>query len=120
MNWNLIVLDKFKRTYKSYNKKKKEILEQLEENLDEFVIYLNIKGSFTKIEHGFIHKEQKGIIAIDQSGTKQKLEQTRMYIFPDNTKKELVLIMITKKGQKKEQNENINECIKILKKIGYK
>lgn len=120
MEWELVPVAKFERTYKAYNKKKKQILDILEDNLDEFHIYLNVVGKFTKIEHGFLHKEQNGIVAIDQSGAKQKLEQTRMYIYPCNEKQELVLLMIARKGGKKEQNENINECLKILKKTGYK
>lgn len=120
MPWKLVPSEKYIRTYKSYNKKKKQILETLDDNLDEFKIYLDVTGNFSRIEHGFLHKEQKGILAIDQSGAKQKLEQTRMYIYPDNKKKELVLLMISRKGCKKEQGQNINECIKILKKMEYK
>lgn len=84
--------------------------------MDEFHIYLDINKVFKKLEYGFLHKEQKGIVAIDQSGSKNKLEETRMYVYPCNENKILLLLMINRKGNKKEQNKNINECIKLLKK----
>ena len=50
------------------------------------------------IKFGFIHKEPKGIKAIDQRGSGRNLQQTRLYIYPDLDNKILHLITIGNKN----------------------
>ncbi|PIW61358.1 MAG: hypothetical protein COW13_03365 [Candidatus Omnitrophica bacterium CG12_big_fil_rev_8_21_14_0_65_50_5] len=56
---------------------------------------------------GYIHDEGKGIRAIDQrGGGKGKLQQTRLYVYPDIETKVLYLITI---GDKQSQKDDIKQ-----------
>lgn len=69
-----------------------------------------------QVRTGYLHFEPDGIKAIDQKGggKKIKLQQTRLYIYPDIKTKKIFLLAI---GTKTNQNEDINKCRKIVKKI---
>ena len=69
-----------------------------------------------QVTAGFIHNEPDGIIALDQKGGKQKvkLQQTRLYIFPNVEAKILYLLLI---GSKQSQGKDINYCRKFVRKF---
>jgi hypothetical protein len=67
------------------------------------------------VRGGFIHDEPDGIKAIDQKGggQKMKLQQTRLYVYPDITNRILYLLTIGDKGT---QRDDINLCREFVRK----
>ena len=86
------------------------------EELDTYFKTLCMGVNPTNIQVGFVHHESDGIKALDQSGTKGKKMQSRLYIFPQENEKILHIISI---GTKVDQKGDISECrdyVKPLKK----
>lgn len=78
-------------------------------NLDKYFETLNQCGNPLQVSIGFIHDEPEGIKAIDQKGGghKHKLQQTRLYVFPDTNTNTLFLLAI---GNKTTQRDDIGKC----------
>ncbi len=83
LKWTLETTDKFERVFKRYEKKDPKILEAILVNLDKYLYALEEHGTPQKITAGFIHSEPLGVKAIDQKGGKEKLKETRLYIYSD-------------------------------------
>ena len=116
-NWKLNITDKCERDFKQYEKKHPDELKAVANNLDSYFSALNELGNSNLIKAGFIHPESHGIIAIDQKGGKKrkiKLQQTRLYIYPDIQNKILYLLAI---GNKNSQKMDIKFCIDVVKQI---
>jgi len=115
--WVVNATNKYEKDYKQYEKKRPNELKAVLDNLDTYFKTLNKQGHPFQVKAGFIHRESKGIIAIDQKGGKQKvkLTQTRLYIYPDCENNILHLLTI---GDKTAQGGDINCCVKLLKQIG--
>ncbi len=114
LKWKLEITDKFERAFKRYEKKEPKILKAILSNFDKYAYSLEEHGSPQKITAGFIHNEPHGVKAIDQKGGKEKLKETRLYIYPDTTKNTIHLITI---GDKKTQTKDIKFCTKCIKEI---
>ncbi len=114
LNWSLITTDKYNKMYKRYAKKNPKIINALINNLDTYFKTLNILGSPQNITSKFIHREQSGVKAIDQSGSDEKLKETRLYIYPDVEKNIIHLITIGDKGT---QSEDVKSCSRYVKEI---
>jgi mRNA-degrading endonuclease RelE of RelBE toxin-antitoxin system len=115
-DWKLSCTDRYERDYKQYEKKHTDELIAILDNLDSYFNALDELGNPCLIKSGFIHPESHGIIAIDQKGGKRrvKLQQTRLYIYPDIQNKTLYLLAI---GDKNSQKKDIQSCIDIVKQI---
>lgn len=114
LKWTLTITDKYERMYKRYEKKSPKIINALANNLDTYFRTLEDLGSPQNITSKFVHREQGGVKAIDQSGSEEKLKETRLYIYPDTTKKILHLITIGDKGS---QPADVKLCSSYVKKI---
>lgn len=116
LNWDIETTDKYENRFKHYEKKNPKVLEAVLNNLDTYQKALALHGNPQKINAGFIHTEPHGVKAIDQKGSKGRLKEARLYIYPDVTKGILYLITI---GDKNTQSEDIKFCrnfVKIIRK----
>lgn len=101
---------------KTYNKKHKNELTAVVSNLHDYQQTLKALGSPQYITGKYVHKEPKGIKALDESGERKlkNLQATRLYVYPDVENKVLHLLMI---GSKNTQKKNIKLCVEIVKEI---
>jgi hypothetical protein len=107
LNWSIVYTDEYDRRRKRYTKKNSEELKAVVNNFDTYLEALERNVIPQKITAGFIHREGLGVKAIDQKGSKGKLKQTRLYIYPDITTRKLYLLTI---GDKRSQKEDIKFC----------
>jgi len=89
--WLIEQTETYRCKHEHYEKKHPHELAAAEENLDTYFKTLSSGINPLQIKAGFIHHEPEGIKAIDQKGGKQKvkLQQTRLYIYPDTLTKTL-------------------------------
>jgi hypothetical protein len=115
--WEFVTTDKFERCIKLYEKKRPNELKAVLLNLDKYFVALN-QVSSRQIRAGYIHVEPLGIIAIDQKGFKKdgtkrvKLQETRLYLYPDLNEKTVYLLLI---GSKNTQKQDIKTCCEYVK-----
>ena len=116
IEWKLTKTDKFVRDFEYYQKKHPNELVAVMDNVDTYFRTLKKLGNPLQIQAGFIHREPAGIKAIDQKGGKQKvkLQQTRLYVYPDIDRSTLFLFAI---GNKTNQSEDIRYCQEMVKKL---
>lgn len=103
--WRIESTDAYERAHKHYEKKHPAELMAVLDNLDRYfkTVSLGVHPQF--VVAGYIHDESKGVKAIDQrGGGKGKLQQTRLYIYPDVDAKVIHLITI---GDKQSQRDDI-------------
>ena len=115
-NWQLEQTDKYLRDQAYYEKKHPHELAAVLGNLDTYFKTLNNLGNPLQVSAGFIHTEPSGIIAIDQKGggKKFKLQQTRLYVYPDIPMNTLYILSL---GNKTAQKDDINFCRGFVKKL---
>lgn len=108
-NWQSEPTETYRCRHEDYRKKHPHELAAMEDNLDTYFKALCKGVNPLQITAGFIHHEPEGIKAIDQKGGKQKikLQQARLYIYPDVPTKILFLLTI---GDKQSQKSDINYC----------
>ena len=116
-NWLLFPTEQYKRDVKKYAKKHPHEHKAITGNLDTYYRTLRELGHPMQIKAGFIHRESDGIKAIDQKGGKRKikLEETRLYVYPDVTSKTLYLLKIGSKSSQKKIDTKF--CRNFVKKI---
>jgi len=103
---------------KWFAKKRKNELIAVHDNLDTFFVALSSGQKPLQLSNlGFVHIEQKGVLAIDQKGGGGNLAQTRLYVFPDERTETLHLISLKLKAGKKQQNEDVQECLKFVESL---
>ena len=114
-DWEILYSDRFIRAYKKYEKKNPDVLESLILNLDKYRDALIQLIHPIKIKGKFIHTEGKGLIALDQHRGNQpgKIEETRLYLYPDTETETLHLLLI---GPKKSQERDVKSCHEYIKK----
>ena len=102
-DWVLELSENYEKAYKYYEKKHSGELAAVLNNLDSYVKALKNGLHPQFIQAGYIHHEPKGIKALDQkgSGKRQKLQQTRLYIYPNEEAKIVHLITIGDKSSQK-------------------
>lgn len=69
-------------------------------NLHHFLGQLKASKSSKSVEAAYLHREVSAIVAIDQTGLEDGLEDCRLYTFPDDSKRTLYLLAIGKVGSK--------------------
>jgi len=106
--WSLAATDDYERSLRWYAKKRPRELQAVLDNLDTFHEALKTGAKPQQIKTGYIHPEPRGILAIDQKGGPGKLQQTRLYVFPDGRTEILWLLAI---GGKNSQHPDILMCI---------
>ncbi len=112
--WHLQPTQSFERDHKHYQKKHKDELKCVLNNLDTYFRTLCECGSPSLVQVGFVYPEPMGIKAIDQrcGGIRKKLQETRLYIYSDVKEKRVVLLGI---GDKRSQSRDIEEYKKKVK-----
>ncbi|MGR3176523.1 MAG: hypothetical protein ACUZ8E_00520 [Candidatus Anammoxibacter sp.] len=110
--WKIETTDVYDRKHRRFEKKNPDELRSMLNNLDTYYKSLTSLGHPQKIVASYIHKEPKGVKAIDQKGSKAKLKQTRLYIYPNIETKTLYLMTI---GDKKTQRKDIKFCENFVK-----
>ena len=115
-NWQLEHTDRYLRDHFHYKKKNPHELAAVLENLDTYFKALDAVGNPLQVTAGFLHPESDGIIAIDQRGGRRKikLQQTRLYVYPDV---QMTILHILTLGDKKTQRDDINFCRSFVKKL---
>lgn len=105
--WEIELSSYYGRKLAKYQKKHpKEALACLN-NLDTYKQALDAGAKPRMIQAGFIHPEPKGVVAIDQSGAPGSPRETRLYVYPDETRSVLHLITI---GDKNSQADDIKDA----------
>lgn len=119
IDWNIVSTGKYERDLKWYEKKRPHELAAVLGNLEIYFETLKNGVNPMQIKAGFIHDEPEGMKALDQKGGQQKvkLQQTRLYIFPEIKTGTLHLLAI---GDKNSQRQDIQICRQMLKEIKSK
>jgi len=116
--WIIEVTEKYSCKYKDFSKNHPRELVAMQDNLDTYFETLKKGVNPLQITTGFVHNERQGVYAIDQKGggQKMKLQQTRLYIYPDISSKKLILLTIgDKHTQKKQDIPFCREFVKVLR-----
>jgi hypothetical protein len=115
VNWQISPTTQWEKDKKWYAKKRPTELAAVLRNLDRYVKLLNISANSRVSLAGFMHTEQAGVIAIDESGGGKSLAPTRLYVYADDNAKVVYLIRI---GNKDEQSDDVQfskEFVEYLK-----
>ncbi|MDD5044059.1 MAG: hypothetical protein PHH69_05675 [Candidatus Omnitrophica bacterium] len=114
--WKMEPTEKYICKHEDYEKKHPQELVAMEDNLDAYFKALSNGINPLQIGGGFIHNEREGIWAIDQKGGRRKikLQQARLYIYPDILTKTLFLLTIGDKQTQRKQD--IPFCREYVKK----
>ena len=83
-------------------------------NLQRFVSQLKYAKNSRCIEAGYIHHEPHGVKALDQKAGGSSLQETRLYLFPEEQKKILYLITI---GNKNDQQDDIKLATRFVQSL---
>jgi hypothetical protein len=105
--WQLQPEDDYLRRAKWFEKKRLREYEAVAANLKKYFSALTNGARPNQIVGKFVHPEPGGVKALDQSGSKGKLSQTRLYVFPDEDSFKLHLITL---GDKQSQPDDIKTC----------
>lgn len=105
MEWQIQQADGFDAQFHRFDKKHKPEAAALLRNLDKYFGSLREGTNPLQIKAGFIHGEQKGVKALDQSGCETSSPmQSRLYVYPETDKCLLHVICI---GTKTNQGSDV-------------
>jgi len=104
--WTIIRTDAYARREKWYAKKRPRELAAVERNLLRFARALEAGVPPRPPAFGYLHAEPAGVVAVDQTGG-VKLAATRLYTYPDASRRRLYLLTI---GDKASQGGDIEDC----------
>ena len=97
--WKLQTSGSFDRQRRRYEKKRPPELAAVLRNLDRLLEALPTTHNFRAFYAGYLHHEPHGVWAIDQHGpSKLKLQETRLYLFPDEAEMTLHIITLGNKS----------------------
>jgi hypothetical protein len=102
--WQIEPTDQFTIDKAWYLKKNPRELEAVLNNLIRYVSQLKQSKNAFCVQAGYLHPEPRGVVALDQKGGGPALQETRLYVYPDEGKRILYLITI---GNKKSQSDDI-------------
>ncbi len=82
------------------------------DNLDTYLVSLN-QGvrPLQLFQHSFVHNEQKGVHAIDQSPLKKGFKELQLYVFAEEEPQALHVLT---NGDKSQQSGDVNDCAKYV------
>lgn len=109
--WTLVKTEEYARRHKRYEKDHPRELQAVLDNLDTYSLTLASGVKPLQIQHGFLHREPQGVVAIDQKGGGKNLTQTRLYVYPDTDTETLYLVTL---GDKRSQKTNLDHCRAIV------
>lgn len=106
--WKLVSTEEYDEAFSDYNENRPNELVAVVANLSKYHDTLMQLEHPQKITGKYVHKESKGVKALDESGSGfNNLQATRLYIYPDVKTKSIYLITI---GNKKSQKKDIKFC----------
>lgn len=109
--------DKYECKLATYRKKHLDELKAVLINFASYMSAVKMCGNHLLVKAGYIHIEPNGIIAIDQKGGERKikkLQQTRLYLFPNKENRTVYVLTI---GNKNSQQADIKWCGNYIKKL---
>lgn len=109
--WTLSPNDEYKKRLKKFEKKFRREITAVHANLNSVMVQLNEGIKPAQLQHGSIHREPGGVIAVDQKGGGSGLRQFRLYLFPDESSRQLYVLTI---GTKERQNDEIRFCTQFV------
>jgi len=69
-------------------------------NLAHYLAQLKVSKNHKLIETSYLHRHESGIVSIDQNGMEDGLEDSRLYVFPDESTCTLYLLCMGKASEK--------------------
>jgi len=115
--WRIEAAVTFQRDFKHYEKKRPDELSGVMDNLNGYFSSLGIGCCPQQITGKYIHREPSGIKALDQGRrSRVPLQETRLYVFPDESTRVLHLIAIGDKQSQKKDVEDAKKFVAALKK----
>ncbi len=105
--WKLATTPEFEKWDKWYQKKRPRERGAVLVNLSRYLDALNLGTLPKQIQGGWIHPEPKDVVALSQQGgikNAGRLQETRLYLFPDVEDQRLYVITI---GDKDSQSQDI-------------
>lgn len=105
--WNIQTTDTWEKDREHYVKKRPSELAAVIRNLDRYMALLEVSKNSMCLQGGYLHKEPMGVIAVDQKGSGPNLQETRLYVYPDDEMKTVYLLKI---GGKAAQHSDIECC----------
>lgn len=104
--WQPKPTEEYQKGHKWYEKKRPRELKAVLTNLEKYLVALRQGAKPKQIQAGWIHPEPMDIVALDQKGGNGgKLQQTRLYVFPELEPEILHIIAI---GGKDTQSDDID------------
>ncbi|MGA2869094.1 MAG: hypothetical protein ABSF34_08035 [Verrucomicrobiota bacterium] len=105
--WQIEATQQWERDRKWYEKKRPLELAAVLHNLKRYVLQLDSAPNPKAFTAGYMHHEPHGVVALDQKGGGPNLQETRLYVFPNEERKMLYIITI---GNKDDQASDIQFC----------
>ena len=113
--WELERTQRFARRLRKLRKKHRREVEAAMDNLDTYLTSLKLGAKpMQMVKHNFVHNEQMGVHAIDQSPLKKGVKALRLYVYPDEENSKLHIITF---GDKDQQSNDVNECCQYVKEL---
>jgi hypothetical protein len=113
--WQLSPSSYWQKVIKRYEKKHPRELAAVLHNLDRYLNLLNAAPNAKAVQAGYLHPEPLGIVAIDQKGGGENLQQTRLYTFASDPNLVLYLITIGNKQTQKADIDMSKDFVRSLK-----
>lgn len=104
MEWQIVPTTQWEKDKKWYEKKRPNELAAVIQNLGQYLKYLRQFPNSKAFMAGFMHTEQAGVIALDQSGGGKGLEETRLYVYADDGSRSVYIITV---GNKDSQSSDV-------------
>lgn len=113
--WELERTGRFARRLRKLEKKHPQEVGTVIDNLDTYLVSLRQGAKpMQMVKHSFVHNEQMGVHAIDQSPLKKGAKALRLYVYPDEETSKLHVITF---GDKDQQSDDVNECCEYVKEL---
>jgi len=93
-SWVLLPHSSYLRDLRWYTKKRPVELSAILRNLERFMTFLARSPSARTVQAGFLHPKPHGMVAIDQRGGAGRLQETRLYCYPQSDSRRLHLLAL--------------------------
>lgn len=113
--WQIVPTEEYEDAFADYNKDRPNELVAVVANLAKYQDTLKQLGHPQRITGKYVHREPKGVKALDESGSGlNNLQATRLYIYPDAKTKSIHLLTI---GGKKSQKKDVKFCENFIEQL---
>lgn len=112
--WDLEPTEEFQRRVKRFAKNHPRELTATFTNLERLQKSLREGANPLDIPLGCIHREQRGVLAVDQRGFGKNLAQTRLYVYVDPDNSTIHMITLGDKNSQKADVKFSSEFVESL------